>query len=252
MGRAEDPRAAATRARAKALRAKGLPDGLADAVAHGRMTEAEALEKAAVRSEADFLIRKHGLDRALASQIAHGHADLQQALAKRRFEAHRAEHRDWSGLAEALADGAPRWMLQTDGEERRASVSRVDPYEVEVVRDGVAETLHKLDIALVAPAAGARKVRRALKRPAGLEASTPAQRPQERYRLGDHRLFRYLDADQEIAVSLVSGHEIRGHVAWFSRYEFGLRIKGDVTVAVLRHALARVRTVAGRDDRRKS
>jgi len=245
MGRGDDRRAEGVRAKAQALRAKGLPDRLADAVAQGRLSEAEALERAAVRSEADFLMRKHGLDRALATQIAHGHADLDKTLAKRRFEAHRAEHRGRSVLEEARQDGLRRFVLRSDGEEQTVTVQAVSPYAVEVARDGTSMSWHKLDVALVAPAAAARKVQRALKSRPDVEPTGPAARPQERYRLGDQRLFRYLDEEREIEVSLVSGHRIRGHVVWLSRYEFGLRIKGDVEVGVLRHALARVRAVDG-------
>lgn len=242
MGRG-DRKAEGVRARAQALRAKGLPDRLADAVAQGRLTEAEALERAAVSSEANFLMRKHGLERALAMQIAHGHADLGQTLARRRFEAHRAEHRDRSVLHEAMADASRQFVLRSDGIEATVTIVEVSAYDLEVERDGRREPWRKLDVALVAPAASAKKLKRVLKLRDEPKPGGAADRPQERYRLGDQRLFRYLDAETEVEICLVSGHCIRGRVAWFSRYEFGLRVKGDVGVVVLRHALARVRKV---------
>ena len=49
-----------------------------------------------------------------------------------------------------------------------------------------------------------------------------------------------MDRGQEIQVVLVDGEVIRGKLAWFGRYEFGLRVRGEVDLVVFRHALREV------------
>jgi sRNA-binding regulator protein Hfq len=53
-------------------------------------------------------------------------------------------------------------------------------------------------------------------------------------------LFGYHDVGIEVVVTLLEGEVLRGIVAWFSRYEFALTVKGGVQVTVFRHALVNV------------
>ena len=39
----------------------------------------------------------------------------------------------------------------------------------------------------------------------------------------------------------VEGDRLQGSIEWFSRYEIGMKLKGDVSVVVMRHALAEVK-----------
>lgn len=231
-----------------------MPRAVAMDVVKGRMTEADALERLARRAEVDLLMHKHGLDRALATQVVVGDAALDAVLATRRFEAHRAAHRGWSVLADAQTDEVPRWFLGVDGGSRVARVAVVDTYTVTLVdRRGETTSLHKLALALAADAAVERRVRRALRRDPEIaaQALAPSTRPQDRYGVSDRRLFRLMDGGEDALVTLVSGDRLRGGIAWFARYEFGLRLKGDVEVVVFRHALHQVTGArprpAGRD-----
>jgi sRNA-binding regulator protein Hfq len=80
-----------------------------------------------------------------------------------------------------------------------------------------------------------KSVKKAKKKPT--EPVLPAKRPQDRYSCSDKRVFGLMDGRNEVLAELLEGEHIRGQVVWFSRYEIGLRIKGDVNLSLFRHAL---------------
>lgn len=222
--------------RADELVASGMPYQMAMAVAHGRMELNEALERMARRDRVNALMERHKLSRALATQIALGHADLDQVMARRRLEEHRVGNRDRT----ALLEGSDLAMVLADGSMLKGVVAEVQPYQVRV-NDGGAELreLHKLQLLYCYAPGDWKAVKKGVRvdKKQPREVATPAVRPQDRYSCSDRRMFGYLDRAVDVTVALVNGEHLRGHVTWFGRYEFGLKLRTDVEVTVFRHAL---------------
>jgi len=68
----------------------------------------------------------------------------------------------------------------------------------------------------------------------------PIARPQDRFSCSDARLFRFMEAEQEVEVLLLEGTLLRGVVSWFSRFEFSLRTSKGGTLWVFRHAIKKL------------
>lgn len=239
----------AVRDRAQELSASGMPYQMAMAVAQGRLSLNEALERMARRAEIERLMRKHDLTRALATQIALGHAELDSYLAKRRMDAHRAEYLNHSCLENAAESGEPL-VLGVHGQRRvKGQIKEVTAYEVIVAtEDGEDERLHKLELKYAYAPTAWKRVRKVLKKDSAVAKAErqPIKRPQDRYSCSDKRLFRYLDQKTPVEVCLLEGELLQGTIAWFGRFEFGLAIKGDETVTIFRHALHRMSHVSGK------
>lgn len=225
------------RARADELVASGMPYQMAMAVAHGRMELNEALERMARKDRVNALMERHQLSRALATQIAIGHADLDQVLARRRLDVHRVDNRDRS----CLQPDARLALVLHGGVTVKGRVIAVEPYQVVMEEDGNPEPqpIHKLKLLYAYPPEAWKAVKKVVKadKRQSREAEPPAVRPQDRYSCSDRRLFGYMDRDVDLAVTLLSGEVLRGHLAWFGRYEFGLKLRTDTEVTVFRHAL---------------
>ncbi|MFT4627514.1 MAG: sRNA-binding regulator protein Hfq [Myxococcota bacterium] len=224
------------RRRADELHESGLPYQMAMAIAYGNLDLNDALERLARRDQVTRLMEKHDLSRALATQIAIGHAELDQVLARRRLDAHRTENRDRSIL---VAEAALELAL-TDRRRLRGVVRAVDAYSFTLDVDGVETEIHKLEVKYGYEPTLWKKVRKAVRSDKALskDPKAPATRPQDRYSCSDRRMYGYLDSSREVAVTLLEGETLRGRVLWFSRYEFGLEVKGGVEVTIFRHALA--------------
>jgi sRNA-binding regulator protein Hfq len=137
-----------------------------------------------------------------------------------------------------------RLVLQlNDGRALKGRVLSVEPYQVVFGDEGdEPQTLHKLEILYAYAPDDWKTVKRAIRNDKRAErpAEAPALRPQDRYSCSDKRLFGYLDHGDEIQVVLVNGEVVRGKLAWFGRYEFGMRLRGEVDLVVFRHALREV------------
>jgi len=228
------------RARAEELAAGGMPFQLAMAVALGRVTLNDAHERLARLEKVDRVIEEHELSRALATQVVIGHASLEAVLARRRLQEHREHNRTKSILEEALASGAPL-AVALHGQRRLAGkVSAVDAYTVTIddEESGAPQEIHKLQFKYAWRPDDTKRLRRLLRVDKELAANPrePIRQPQDRYTCSDKRLFRYLDREEPIAVTLLEGDQFRGTVTWFSRYEFGLQLR-DVEIVIFRHCL---------------
>ncbi|MCB9744861.1 MAG: hypothetical protein H6741_04035 [Alphaproteobacteria bacterium] len=212
-------------------------------VARGRADLNTLLRRMALDVEVESLIRRHELSRALATQIAMGQADLDSVLLKRRMSEHLAEHRDRSILEEAAASKATLQLALHGFRLLEAAVVSVDRFEFTVQpRKGEPETIHKLQLKWAAHGDVAKKVRRAHRYdPERKKApQEPIWKPQDRYNCSNKRLFGYLNAETLISVTTLEGDQFKGKVTWIGRYEFGLMVKGNVEVTLLRHALVEV------------
>ncbi len=234
----------AAKARARQLAASGMPMQMAMAVAHGKLSLNDALERMARSEAVDKLVERHSLSRGLAMQIALGQIELAYVLAQRRFIAHREQYRDRSVLDEVAGSGA---VLSFALHGQRKVVGRIDIADAYLLRiaceDGSTEDLHKLQVKFVFPAEEYKRVRKVLKSDKEVPVREPIPRPQDRYTCSDRRLFRYLDEALEVVATTLEGDQLRGQVAWFSRFEFGLQLKGGASVTVMRHALHDLREV---------
>jgi sRNA-binding regulator protein Hfq len=238
------PRAApdvAARAKAEQLHQAGMPFQMAMAVAQGRLDLNEALERMSRKDRVNKLMERHDLSRALATQVAIGHADLELVLSRRRLEEHRSKFRDRT----ILVPGTPGITLVCHGGRvAMGAIVAVEPYLVLFQEEGSAEpeAIHKLQVRYAYPTAEWKKVKKAVRvdKQAAADTTGPVIRPQDRYTCSDRRLFGYLDAKVTVEVTLLEGDSFHGEVTWFSRYEFGLKIKGDAEIAVFRHALVHI------------
>jgi dihydroflavonol-4-reductase len=231
---------AAIKARADELHARGMPIQMATAVAHGRLDLNEALEKLARREEVNRLMEKHQLSRALATQIALKQASLEAVLAHRRMQLHRDTNRDRSVLDAHATSGVPITLLLHGHRRVTGKVMMVDAYMFRFQpEEGEAEDIHKLQVKAAFVPDDYKRVRKVLKYDKKLEQAPlgPVPRPQDRYTCSDKRLFRYMDEKVEVQATLLEGEQMHGVVSWFSRFEFGLHLKGEAEIIVFRHAL---------------
>jgi len=220
----------------------GMPYQMAMAVAHGKLDLNEALERMAQKDHVNKLMEKHDLSRALATQIAIGHADLDQLLSRRRLDAHRTEHRDRTCLR---VDSGVHAFALVGGSLLKGEPQDVGSYSVMLLEEGAEEPVevHKLQFKYCYAPSAWKAVRKAIKKSKkkATEPVVPAKRPQDRYSCSDKRVFSLMDAGGEVVLDLLEGEQIRGRIDWFSRYEIGLLLKGDVELSVFRHALQNLR-----------
>lgn len=238
--RAKRPVDIVARAHADKLVKDGMPIQMALAVAYGKMGLNEAVARMAQRDQVNRLMEKQTLSRALATQIVLGQASLDVVLAARRLEDHRTQFRNRSVLDEAQAAGSPITLLVHGQRRLSGKILLVDNYMVRIeLEEGGTEDIHKLQVKAAFAPDAYKKVRKNLKFDKALEKAPlpPVAKPQDRYTCSDKRLFRYMDEHVEVSATTLEGETFKGLVQWFSRYEFGLRLKGDVDVTVFRHAL---------------
>jgi sRNA-binding regulator protein Hfq len=116
----------------------------------------------------------------------------------------------------------------------------VEPYLVRLgPEEGEVEEVHKLQVKAAFRPDAYKRLRKAMRFDKAVEAAPtgPIARPQDRYNCSDKRLFRYLDSVAPVRVTLLEGEQLIGTVTWFSRFEFGLGLKGEAEVVIFRHAL---------------
>lgn len=234
----------AAKKKAQELHETGMPFQMAMAVAHGKLSLSEALERMARQDKATALMKRHDLSRALATQIAMGHADLERVLARKRFEAHRAAYRDHSILEVHHASGAPLAVDMHGKRRLRGVITAVTPYSFTLAVDGEEpEEIHKLQAMAAWSPTDWKLVRKVMRTDKSRAESPkgPVVKPQDRYPCSDKRLFAAMDNETPVVMTLLEGLQLAGTVAWVARYEVGLKAKGDAVVTVFRHALDHLR-----------
>jgi len=239
----DDARREQVRARVEQLVRDGMPHPLAVAVAHGVLDLSDALERMARRQRVDRMMAEHDLSRALATQIALGHASLEDVLTRRRLEQLRAT--DWHRSV-LDPDGGPLVLLMHGDTRLMARVLDSAPYFVRLqpvdergTTTGDPVEVHKLQLKIAYPVPAWKEIRKVLKRDKDLQANPlpPIPRPQDRFGCSDKRLFKLAERKVELSITPLEGEVLRGTVAWFSRFEIGLAIKGGAVITVFRHAL---------------
>jgi sRNA-binding regulator protein Hfq len=230
---------------ARGYEARGLPPGLAVAVAKGSMTLQEATDRLAREAEVEQLMRKHGLSRAIAVQVQLGHASLTQYLDKVALQRHLDAHRLRSCLEEAAQSGAPL-VVGVHGQRRfEAKVVEVEAYHVTLApTDGSApERVHKLQLKYACPVSEIKRVRNGFDKDKSLAAAPldPISRPQDRYGIPDKKLFTLMSSKRAVEIVLLEGERMRGTIQWFGRYELGFSLQRGGSLTVFRHAIHAVK-----------
>ena len=237
------------RERAEELQASGFPVQMAWDVATGALDLNDALERLARQKTIDKLMRRHDLSKALASQVALGHADLAQVLFRKRLEVYREANQSKT----CLEEGASLVLHCFGGLTRVGVAQSVDPYCVswgEAEGDEFSE-VHKLEIKFACAPQDATSVgtHMVLDKERSSQPQSPRKRPQHRYNCSDRRLFRFVDEQERVRVTLLEGEIFVGLVRWFSRYELELELQGGVGVVIFRHGLAALTAEEARGDR---
>lgn len=231
-------------ARAEELvRTSGVPLPMAMQVVREQRTLNDVVTQLAIDAEVERLVARHGLNRALATQVARGDARLDEVLRKSRLLAHLAENRERSFLVAAASAGAPVALGVHGAKVLRGRITAVDVYDVDFAPDeGEPQRIPKVRIKFGYDPQHYKQLRKNM----GWDAARkgvrePILRPQDRYGCSDKRLFRYLDAGTNVAVTLLEGEKLTGKVVWMGRWEFGLKLeRSEVVVAIWRHALAEI------------
>jgi sRNA-binding regulator protein Hfq len=235
------PAAMARKKKIEDLGKQGLPLPLAQAVANGQMTMNDAVLKLQRDDEAARVAKLHGIAHSLAMQVAMGHADLATVLRTRKVEAYVKEH---AGRTIFDAVGSS-WALGVYGQKtRQMSFLRNDKYEVEVQEaGGEPELLHKTVVKYAYGPADYKLVRKHLEYDKELRAQTvePRLRPQDRYACSDRKIGAWWEQKTVVRLATMEGEVFTGEIAWFARFEIGLKNRAGVEVVVFRHALADAR-----------
>ncbi len=221
----------------------GLPREVALRIARKEITVNDALQEMATRDKAVNLMRQHSLDHALASQIAQGHASLGKVLHSRRLASHLAMYSDRSVLADALKDGRA-WRFALHGRRVvNARVTGLDRYEARLLHEGSGDeqVVHKLQFKLAWRPEEDKLARKGFRWDSQLRGAPrePVLRPQDRFGCSNRRLFDWLEAKTRVGLTTLEGEVVQGTVAWFSRYEVGVSVRGKAEVVCFRHALTR-------------
>jgi len=223
----------------------GIPRRLAQQVAGGQRELNEVLQEMARLERVDKLEAAHDIPRSLAVQVVLGQADLDAYLAKRRRHAYRSELGARSVFDQAVEAGEPYTFAVLGRGIRQLTVLNSDPFELEVqdTKSDEPEKLHKLMVKLVYRPEDRKAARRAISQDKAYRGvvAEPVFRIQDRYHCPDKKLFPWHEAGSRLTFVTVEGDRVQGSVAWFSRYELGVTVRGEAEVVLMRHALAEVR-----------
>ena len=226
----------------KEMKESGLPKDLAERVVREGLSRGAAVEILARRDEVEMYVSAYGLNRALATQVALKQVQLSDVVAKRDIQKMLTENVDRGVLEAYTASGRELTLCLHGHRVVRARITQVDRYEFDYLdlESQAPVHLHKLQCKLAYASEDAKKVRRGLEHDKARAADEvePKPRPQDRFHCGDSRLGRAWHGKVEVTATTVEGDRVTGEIAWVSRYEFAVRVKGDKEVVVFRHALA--------------
>lgn len=240
------PRGQVRRKAEELMRDAGLPQHLAMRVAKEELSLKDALNQVVDKDRVDRLMNRHGLDKSLATQVVLGRVSLDQVLQRRRLKAHIVENHDKSILAEALSDGQPRVFGLHGHRLVRARLTEVDAYELVLEAEeadapaGPLGRMHKLQVKFVVDTTDLESARGIVQRNSEVQICGPIERPQDRYRCANKRLFAWLDAKTPIEITTLEGDVVTGPLNWIGRWELGLAAGGGMEFIVFRHSLANI------------
>ncbi len=240
-GRVQRP----SRNRLNELIEMGIPRRHAQQVVAGQRELNEVLQEMARQERAEKLVATHDIPHSLAVQVVLGQADLNAFLAKRRRHEYRAEVGARSVFDQAIGVDEPYTFALLGRQQRQLKVLSSDRFELQVQdakggeTQGEPETIHKLTVKMVFSADDRKAARRAISQDKAYRGvvAEPLFRIQDRYHCPDKILFPWLEAGARLVATSVEGDRVQGVIAWFSRYEIALTVRGEGEVVLMRHAL---------------
>ena len=240
------PRAQIRRKAEELMRDAGLPQHLAMRVAKGELTLKDALDQQVDKDKVARLMSRHSLDKSLATQVAMGNVSLDQVLQRRRMKVHIDENHSRSILDAALADGKPRIFGLHGHRLVRARLTQLDSYEITLEAEegdapaGPLGTMHKLQLKFAVDSQDLEWVRGIVQRRSDVQVREPIERPQDRYRCANKRLFSWFDAKTPIELTTLEGDVVTGPLNWIGRWELGVAAVDEKELIIFRHALANI------------
>lgn len=243
-----DPELAAKAA--EIARRSGLPMGLANQVARGRLSLNDALKKLMEREKVERLAKQHGFEVPLAQAVVWGKVTLEHALLAKglrecpdwkpdRSVLHRL--RDTSGEATFFAFGEEPFVARVADNER---------FDVVLAVEGQEERrLPKHLLKLIAETATAEELAPLIGMDETVAAREmgPSTSYRDRFRSKKRILFKHYRGHIPTRVVLRDGTVLVGFVGWFGKWEFELALvkprkklkkaKMVAKVVVFRHAL---------------
>ena len=240
------PRAHLRRKAEELMRDAGLPQHLAMRVAKGELKLQDALSQLGDKDRVEKLITRHGLERSLATQVVLGRVSLDQILARRRMKEHIAQHHSRSLLDDALTSGRELVFGLHSRRLVRARVVGLNTYEVKLEASsedapaGELGLMHKLQLKFALLTDDLTLARGILEHDASNEAQEPIERPQDRYRCANKRLFSWVDAKTPVEVTTLESDVVCGPIAWIGRWELGLLGADDMEIVIFRHAISNI------------
>ncbi len=228
----------------KLVKESHIPEAAARRVVYGKATLNEVLEELMLQERIERLISEHGVNRALATNIALGKTNLDVVLLRRRKNETLKKYYDQSCLEEARRKDA-RIALALHGNKKVVGrIKDVDKYVFRFQPDDSEEVveIHKTHVKFAYDPDQYKGVRKHLKVDKKVRAQQlgPILRARERYHFKNLTLQESMDTRREVDVVTLEGDTFRGHVEWFGRWEFGLKLKGGARVVAFRHAVYRL------------
>jgi hypothetical protein len=234
------------KAEAKKLVAQGMPEQLAMAVGLGKLSLSAALERMALSDRVERVAAEYDLTRALAMQVVIGHADLEVVLRKRRYELYKREKFSRSILATAHESNEELVLGVHGGQRLKVTITAVRDFTVSVVdQKGNEEELKKIVIKYAYLASSWKEAGKQMKLKSSDTAVDvgPIDKPQDRFRCSDRRLFRLFEEKQQVCVELLEGDSAVGILSWLSKYEIGINVGKSCEIGVFRHAVGGLKSL---------
>ncbi len=226
----------------------GIPFGAALRVVQGKATLNEVLQELLREEKIRKLMATHRINRALATNVALGRTDLEIVLLRRRKNETLRSNYHRSCLEDAHLTGA-RIAIAVHGHKKLlGKVEENEKYAIRFRQDSDTEAreIHKTEIKFAYDPDQYRQIKKFIKIDNKVRAKKlgPILRPRERHHFKNLTLQQALDAREEVQVTTLEGDVLRGHVEWFGRWEFGLKVKGGARVTVFRHAVYDLRILS--------
>jgi len=223
----------------------GLPWHAAAMVARGDETLASVLKQLLRQDRINKLVAQHDLDRGVAGNIVDGKGSLEHILLRRRARQVVQETPQHRRLDEVHAAGDHVCLVVDPEEILTGRVAELERLELVFQPDeGEPRRLNKLQMhALVEPAHLA-VLRQRWGRDQEIcgQELAPEPCPWLRQHVKHARLQELVESHARCTLVTRRGRVLEGKIAWYSRFEIGLRLTKKAEVVLFRHAVHELRT----------
>ena len=205
---------------------------LAFAVVNNECSLHEAIVQSREELEFNLLVEKHGLNTREAASIKSKEVSLHDILVQKNTKA----HIDETDACPVLVEGFSGYFWRHNGAVLEGEIITESRYDLELLTADGTLDIPKLEIkasssALVQPCEE------------GNNDQEPVVRVEERFRISNKQLYRFLLEESTIRISLLGGLVFEGILQRVGRYECTLAVSQQETVVVMRHAFYLVEEV---------